>query len=538
MIRAIALILLSVAAAAAAAQPRAWLDRERIELGETVTLNVEIVDSMSRPDFAALERDFEIRGSSSSTQMTLAGGRAVTKALWAVALEPRREGVIAVPPVPVGNEATPPLTLTVLPPRARSAASGDPVFVETEIGTRQPYVHQAVTYTVRLYYALTLLEGQLDAPDPDGAALRRLGEDATSTQIIDEVRYNVVERRYVLIPERSGALTLAPPRFRGRTLASAGARFGSAQTLSAMGEPFELEVRPRPAAAALPWLPARALTLDYAAPPGQARVGEPLTLTLRLRGEGLTAEQVPDIALPDVAGVQVYPEAPSYTEQVRQGRPVVEWTRRFALVAAAPGRIEIPAFGVDWWDVDADQAAHARVAATAVEILPSTTLPAAPSATDAPALDDAPARSEPAPAIWPMLAALFASLWLLTIAWGWRRGRRVPAPQASADVAPASNRAAPDLRKALRDGDLDRIARALLACAPAPAPVGLSALASKLTARDQAAAVRQLESARWGGGDPVAALAALRSAFAQPPQFADGVAKTVPAPLPPHYPRA
>lgn len=534
------ILMLAVATAAAGAAPNAWLDRDRIELGETATLNIEIIDSMARPDFGALAGDFDLRGTSSRTEATISGGRAVTRSLWAVALEPRRTGVFTIPPIPVGGESTAPLTLTVAEPRAGSAAAGDPVFLETEIETTSPYVQQSVVYTVRLHYTVTLLEGQLDAPEPQGVVLRRLGEDANYVRVIEGIRYNVVERRYVLVPERSGTLDLPPPRFRGRTLGGAGSRFGTGQVLNALGEAFSLAVRPRPGAAAQPWLPAHAFALRYEAPPAEASAGEPFALVLRAEAVGLTAEQMPEIALPTLDGVQVYPEAPSVRERVRDGRPVTEWTRRFAIVAPRQGRLDIPAFGVDWWDVGEDRAARAELPALEIALRPGVAAPspATPEATAGDAVPPALPPAAPATGFpWPWLSAALAVLWLLTLAWGWRRGRRHPvgAPVAARPRAPSPR--GKTLRDALAGDDLDAIADALLDAAPAPRPTGLAMLAGRLADPAQAHAARLLDAARWGGGDAAEARAAARHAFARPPVFREeGTAAPERTVLPPHYP--
>ena len=46
------------------AQPRAWLDRDRIAMGDTVTLNVE--SDQGAPDFTPLRTDFDLSGQTSS----------------------------------------------------------------------------------------------------------------------------------------------------------------------------------------------------------------------------------------------------------------------------------------------------------------------------------------------------------------------------------------------------------------------------------------------------------------------------------------
>ena len=267
-------MLLLLVSSSADATVRAWLDRNSINMGETVTLNVESGDA-GEPDFSVLENDFRIAGQSTSSQVQIINGAMARSNLSAVALEPLREGVIEIPPIPVGNDHTEPLRLTVRPMARGSAAAGDDVFLEVEVDTNTPYVQQQVAYTVRLYYAVSLLEGNLDEPAGAGLQVRRIGDDVNYSRQIGARRYNVVERRYAIAADRSGSVTVAPVSFRGRI--AGGGRynsfFGSGTPLTTGSDAIVLDVRPAPPGAPMPWVPAQSLRLTDDA----ARLPEVLT---------------------------------------------------------------------------------------------------------------------------------------------------------------------------------------------------------------------------------------------------------------------
>src|SRR3546814_17518487 len=81
--------------------------------------------------------------------------------LFAVALQPRREGLLTVPALDVGGQRTQPLSLTVTE-AAPPARAGSAAFIEAQIDDEDPYVQQSVGYTLRLYYDTPLVSGQLD----------------------------------------------------------------------------------------------------------------------------------------------------------------------------------------------------------------------------------------------------------------------------------------------------------------------------------------------------------------------------------------
>jgi hypothetical protein len=89
----------------------------------------------------------------------------------------------------------------------------------------------------------------------------------------------------------------------------------------------------------------------------------------------------------------------------------------------------------------------------------------------------------------------------------------------------------------LEGGDLGEIADALHALAPTPAKgAGLGDIEGQLDDEAQRDAVTALQQARWGGGDPVAARAALRKAFARGPRWRKPSPHATAEPLPPLYP--
>lgn len=535
-----AFVLFAAALAPAQAATRAWLDRDRIEVGETTTLNIETdqIDA-AMPDLAALERDFALSGHSSSHGVERVNGQLRERSLFAVALRPRREGLLTVPSLRVGREATAPLTLSVTPASTAPAQAGAPVFIEGEADAQEPYVQQSLGYTLRLYYATPLVSGQLDQPEPEGASMQRIGADVQYTREAGGRRYTVVERRFLIVPERSGTLTIPGARFEGTGV---GGFFddmlGSGRrALRADGAPRILQVRPLPADAPQPWLPLHALELRYLSTPQAARAGEAASIEIELVADGAAASQLPDLQLPPVEGAQVLAEPAHVDEGFEHGRLRTRVTRRFALVPAAPGALRVPGPRLVWWDVRAGVARTASLPALELDVAPgaATVMPAVPS----PGVAQAPgAAGSSSSGPWPWIALAFALLWLATVAWALRRGRAaVPAPVDGPAPGPAAPIGTRELQRVLQVGDLVEVERALCALAVPPAPT-LEALASRIADPAQREALLRFQQARWTDGDVVAARASLRAAFARTPVW-----DTAPASddggsdlLPPLYP--
>lgn len=550
-------LLCSVVAAEASAQARAWLDRDRIGPGETVTLNVEATaPGSATPDFSPLQRDFEISGNTSRREFEMRNGRTTIRASFGVVLRPRRSGTLTVPALAVGNMRTEPLALVVIAGQNGSpvpARAGDDVFIESEADDESPYVQQAVGWVVRLYSAVPLVSGQLDQPAPENATLQRVGTDAQYTRDMGGRRYVVVERRFQLVPERSGTLTMPAATFEGR---GAGGFFDDlfgdrGGALAAQARPRFLQVKAPPENAPQPWLPLHTLTMRYRATPATLQLGAASDLVVEITADGATAAQMPDIRLPPVDGARVFADPVKTDESLVGGRPRVRQVRRFSLVPTREGEIRVPAVRVSWWDVGLGRAQVAGLPALALRALGTPGANASGRANAAAAQDASvpPSAGEQSKNVmdlrtpWILATVVFAVLWLVTLMWwlGHRRGRAAPVAPVDAGAltrAPPLSGLANDpgvLRRALDTGSLADVADALLAQAPVPC-TGMDAVCDLLAEPHQREAVDLLQRARWSDGDGRAARAALREAFAKGAKWRHPANTREQVLLPPLYP--
>lgn len=520
---------------------RAWLDRSEIAFGETVTLNIEVQGAgAAAPDFSALDRDFERRGSSSSSQISLVNGQRSAVTLFAVSLQPRREGDVEIPSIKVGADTTPPLALRVGPSPIDTDSGGD-VFLEATVAPTELYVQSQAIYSVKLFYAVSLWDGQLEAPAADGLQSYRLGDDLKYQVERGGRRYSVIERRFALVPQRSGELEVAAARFDGTGLdrGGYGGMLGSSGIrLSARGKPITLRVKPQPSGASTPWLPATSLQIEQVGGPlpDEVPLGQPVNLGLSVTARGLVPAQLPELSLPDVEGAAVYPDQASTRDRSDGDGLGAERTRSFAIVPQRAGVLRIPAIRLNWWDVEADVARVAEIPERSIRVLPAagaqpmdaggaaTEIDAAasqqgrgedPSATQGARFDDWLQRIGPGSA-WPwiLLSALLGLGW-------WRSARRRPSPVGEASPASPTASPAPRLAEALGKADLPAVAAALRAGCPAGAGRPLSSLAAILDDPQQRQAALELEQHLFGpaGKQPDELITRLRKAFRSGPRW-------------------
>lgn len=551
--RFVVFLMLLLCAAQSYAAVRASLGSDRIRLGETTSLTVESDDAAATPDFSVLEQNFELRGQSSSSQISIVNGRRSNSIQHVIEIEPKAAGLLTVPPIPMGNAMTESMTLTVLPAEQGSAANGDLIYIESELGSSSPYVQQAVPFTVRLYYAVPLANGEVTARAPEHASLQQLGEDRQSQTEISGRRYGVFERRYLLIPEQSGPMELPPAQFRGGAQTSNGNSFFSrVQSVSAVGKSYAIEVRPQPAGAPQPWLAVRSLGLVRADLPESPHAGEPILLELTLTADGALSSQLPELELPTIAGAQVFPEPAQRQDSLVAGLPVAIVKRRFAVVPAQSGPLDLPPVRVRFWNTETDRPDVAEVAGARLQVAPGSNAPINPLPTtvQTPASVTASAAMPAADSTevsalreqlrrWRWATWLLGGGLLMSLLWGWRRTSAVRSAPRLSESVPDRQVDPSVLRRALADGDLAGIADALRASLPQPC-LNLGQLRAQLADASQQEALAELEQTLWSSVPSAEQRARmrerLRAAFKSGPILRSKAAPDRRSPLAPLYP--
>lgn len=546
------LLLLLLPVLAHAATVQASLDRNQVQLGDTVTLNLRVEGGglAQAPDLSALAGDFEVLGSSSNTSVSIVNGRRSAQLTVGIALRPRRVGQLVIPPLDFAGSRTPPLTLAVTQPDPAAAAnSGKPAFLEASATPSHVRVGQQLLFTVRLYLAGTLSGGSLSEPKLPGIDARRLGDDLDYDVVRGGRAYHVIERRYALIPQQPGTIQLPSVGFQGELIdpSDPDSFFAMGSPTSAASPPVTIQVDPVPPGwGSSAWLPARALslTLDGLPADGKVRVGQPLDLVMTLQATGLPYEALPALSLPDLDGATVYPDKP-VTGTRNDGQWLIGRRQQsFALVPGRAGTLVLPAVTLKWWNVQTGQAEEARIPAHTLTVLPGAGVGSAPSAlapahaasASAPSSPVATARRAPP---WRTAALVIVALVLaagtLLAWWAWRRQTGAVAVDPSVRV-PSGRRLRAAFLAAAHGNDAATQAHALLAWARAERPglANLGALADALASAAQREAIDRLQRRRFAATEGEAA-PDLAAAFASGFQWRDTRSGDEP-PLPPLYP--
>lgn len=571
---ALLLLALLLPAWACASGVRATLDRSRVQLGETVTLNLSVDGNgnIDMPDLSPLAKDFQVLGSSTNSSISIVNGSRSAQFTIGIALRPKHVGQLKVPSLAVAGGHTSPLLLTVTPPDPNAAAnSGKDVFVEASVEPDHGYVGQQLVYTVRLYYDVNL-SGSLDEPQLAGVDVHKLGKSLNYDAERGGRQYHVLERRYALVPHHAGTLEIPSLQFQGTAddpsnpmdpgnFFGQNGLFGGGTSVSAASPAVSLHVQAPPADwGSSSWLPARQLTLTLDGLPanGELHVGQPLNLHMSVQASGLPADVLPEPSLPALSGATVYPDRPVDSTSDDGKWMHGKRERAFAVVPQRAGTLTIPATTLKWFNVQSGQAETASIPARSFTVLPATagTSGAAPAVSTSTAAAPTPASAASAPTSavaasshghvrwWRWIALASLLLWLLSmLGWWWYRRHRGAAKGAVTRVEPVmpTPPAARALREAFmqaaRGDDASVQAHALLAWARVERPDlrNLGELSAALSSSSQRAAIAAIQQRQYGG-TPAGEGVDLAATFARGFAWRNDTAGGDDSPLPPLYP--
>ena len=411
----------------------AILEREQIDIYDTVRLIIKSDNSQSgvKPDFSILEQNFNILGTSSTQNVSIINGSQKFEKSWISEIEPKSVGSYTIPPIRVGNEATRPLRLTVLPGEAQN--NSEDVFLEFEIDQDRPYVQQQIIATVKLHLAVNLIDGSLSDPASENLNVIRMGKDIQYQKRIGDKPYRVIERKYAIFANASGQITLSPLRFQGviedrsSTNQTFNNMFNQSSRISARSKPLTIHVQPpAPEFIGRTWLPATQIEFrDLSTKTENIEPGQPVTIRYQLIAKGLTAEQLPETGFKESPLFKQYPDKVSGETTHQEGEIVSTLNQSIALIANQAGTLEIPEISVNWWNVQTNKMETAILPSRNIQVSePDTnTISSQPIASTDTATNDALNKGktpEETPLNWSSLLKIPEFIWLpLVLLIGW-----------------------------------------------------------------------------------------------------------------------
>ncbi|MCC6765569.1 MAG: BatD family protein [Deltaproteobacteria bacterium] len=470
----VALALCVVGAAAppagAGVTVKATFDRARVGVGEEADLGVEVqgVQSSGVPEIVnAGGAKVGYRGPSS--RVSFVNGAISASVTHHFSVSAPNPGKVTLGPITVAVGGTRydagSVTLEVVAGTPGAGGADNPAGNQLRLELSAPrttvYVHERLPIRVKLLVGqVRVTDVQYPTVPGDGFAVDKLSEPDQRQEQTPDGTFQVLDFATVLTPLRSGTLTVGPAEMgltmvvRGRGAGRGFDRFfndpffgGEQRRLEATSDPLTLTVLPLPDAGKPADFSGAVGTFDFEvkAAPLEVAAGDPVTVTLTMRGTG-SLENVTPPAIAAGDALRVYP--PQQTSTGSEPAAVANVQERVfeqVVIPERAGALELPTLRFSYFDPTAGAyrtATHApiplRVAPRAAGSAPSHVVGAAPAAPapkpetlghDLVFIKDTPGRLRPIGArlyrnavFWLVQAAAFAA-WIGVVAFDRRRRR-------------------------------------------------------------------------------------------------------------------
>jgi len=382
------------------AEVTASLNQKSYYQGDLITLKIETdKNQKADPDLSVLQKNFDVKGSSANSRINIINGNRSYNKTWNIELQAKTTGQFIIPEITVGDEKSQTIEVSVkqLPPEV-AAETSKHIFIEAkvDIPNDEIYVQQQIPYTVKFFYDAAMRTGEVILPTIENANIRVVGREKKYQVVRAGNKFVVVDRRYVISPEKSGKLVIPPTLVQGRIALTEGdspqlrkrmdevdmlnelffdlnngstftnpfdpffsrRSIGPTRPYTASSEAIEVNVLPVPETfTGTAWLPAEEIKMQdsWTTNPPTLTIGEPVTRNIVMQVKGLASSQIPEIDIPKPAGMKVYPEQ-AKSETPNDGNTIYGIQRvDITYIPGKLGAVIIPEINVNWWDVNNKQ---------------------------------------------------------------------------------------------------------------------------------------------------------------------------------------
>jgi len=355
----------------------ASVDRDELGLEETFTLVLRYDEQINTtPDYELLRKDFDILNTQSGTQMSIINGSMEASTEWKIALAPKRIGKLLIPSFTIDGAISDAIEITVEGKSKSPKNTDNNVTVEVETSKDTSYVQEQIIVTLRLYTTVGLNGIELQPLQVKDALVVNIDEKQYQTKINGRPGA-AVETRYAVFPQKSGELII--PSMLYQVSVSSGQRdlwdrfYGNSQNniLRLRTDEQRINVLPAPASVtAGDWLPALNVSLSehWSTSLDSLKVGEPITRSITVKADGLTAGQINPLQLAPIDGLTFYNDQAQTDDQKSANGVEGSRIETIAIVPTKAGHFTLPEIKLNWWDTKSNSIRTATLPAVSLTV--------------------------------------------------------------------------------------------------------------------------------------------------------------------------
>ncbi len=197
------------------------------------------------------------------------------------------------------------------------------IFVELTTDKKEAYIYEQIIESFKLFFQKGLPINDLDyvAASTKSFLAEKLGEERRYEEVRDGILYNVIELRTALFPLVSGNIEIPPAKFncniiirqqgyRNSIFDEFSGRGGQKYPVERSTDSVKLKIKPLPESDKPDNFAGTVgrFTMDVLAKPTEVKVGDPITLSINIRGKGnIQTIGEPVLAPGDEKDFKIYP---------------------------------------------------------------------------------------------------------------------------------------------------------------------------------------------------------------------------------------
>jgi hypothetical protein len=465
------------------------LDRSPVSVDESFQIIFTASESPDAdPDFSPLEQDFTIQNQSQNSRTEFVNGKLNRILQWAVTVMANDSGNLIIPVIKFGSDSSPALKIVVSPSSTNNKTSrDDDLYLEVSVNTEKPFIESQVLYTVKLFRRVDLAKANLSEPELNDAVIEKLADDTNYTTQVSGVTYVVIERKYAIFPQKSGAAIIKPLILTADTVArsrQANSFFNSQITQRRIIKSnfITLNVQPIPENTENShWLTAENVELSqtWSGDTAKMKVGEPLTRTVKLVARGSTIGQIPELNNTKIdAQLKAYSDQPVLHEDKTVAGIVANREEKIAFIPAKDGNYTLPEIQILWFNTQSQKIEIATLPEMSLTVIAGENMP---QVTETPVADEQKTILSPTEEItslpslhgggldmlliWQSIAIFSTLGWLITLGFLLFKHKNTPKNVPEIQESPAEislKISVKNLKKACEANDKDAAKTALL----------------------------------------------------------------------------
>ena len=349
---------------------------------ETVGLELRIptmITSGVTPDLSALEQDFFVGGRQTSYERITVNGQLSESSKLSVQLTPKRMGELKIPRLKWGSYTSDELILKVLPlGEAEKKERSQLAFMEYAIEPENVYVNSAVYIDRKFYYqpGVQLVSYMPDFPELENAIAVTIRQPSNTSVIRNGIRYNMLNDRYVVFPEKSGDLELPSQRI---VLSAWRQRSSDRRVVVVNTDAQQIDVQSIPPEFPYDesWFPASDLSLKSEFEPSnlnEIMVGEAVRWTVHINAKDAYSESFPELKLNIPDQVKAFADKPQIENSICEDDLCGTATLSTTLVPSRVGTWVFPEQRVAWWNTKLGRTEYAKIPSFDLVVRPNPAL--------------------------------------------------------------------------------------------------------------------------------------------------------------------